>query len=273
MAPFDNCWKRIERAETHREAFSKAWDRAIESKDPYRPIVGVDDKGTWRIWIEQPLHLSAFLPIVALELGEMLYQLRAALDASVYECAILETKKNPPPNENALEFPICRTQADFNKAAWKIRPLAQKQRDIIESVQPYNIDKLPSQTAVHDHSRNLWLIYDWSRIDRHRRLHSVGSWATISQPTFVLPEGVSVSSLVVNDSGFLEHESEIARFRLDGWFEGMTVEANFNPGISIDVAIDEIPPKCAPNDTTWNRLHHMAITTRVVVQWLQDSFC
>lgn len=271
MAPFDNCWKRIERAEVHREAFSQAWNKVVENKNSYSPVVRLYSDGTWRIWIE-PIHFSGFPPIASLELGEMLYQLRAALDASIYECAILESGKNPPPDENALEFPICRTQAEFNKAAWKIKPLKDERRRIIESVQPYNIDKLPPQTAVHDHSRNLWLIYDWSRKDRHRRLHFVGSWATISEPKITVPEGVSVTSMVVSDSCFLEHESEIARFRLDGWFEGMTVEANFNPGISIDVAIDEIPPKCAPNDTTWNRLQHMMLTTKAIIRWLEDSF-
>jgi hypothetical protein len=269
---FDDCWQRIARAEAHREAFYQAWHEFSDRKDAYTTVVSVDDNGAGRITIE-PVSIFGLPPIASLELGEMLYQLRAALDASIYECAILETGKNPPPYKNALEFPVCRTPDEFTDASWKIKPLTGERRAIVESVQPYDIDKLSPQTAVHSHRRNLWIIYDWSRIDRHRRLHFVGSWATICEPTFVLPEGVSVASMFVDDSGFLEHQSEIARFKLAGWIPGMELETKFNPGISIDVAIDEPPPQCAPNDTTVNRLLRMVLTTRTIIQSLQDSFC
>jgi hypothetical protein len=39
---------------------------------------------------------------ISIEFGEMFYQLRAALDACVYESACLETGQTPPPDEAKL---------------------------------------------------------------------------------------------------------------------------------------------------------------------------
>jgi len=80
--------------------------------------------------------------------GEMLYQLRAALDGSVYQAAIIESGQDPPPNENRLEFPICVSAAEFHKSAWKIAPLSKQCRDFIESIQPYNAPELAAPLVV-----------------------------------------------------------------------------------------------------------------------------
>jgi hypothetical protein len=63
---------------------------------------------------------------LALDLGEFLYQLRAALDACIHQAAILESGKDPHPDEKALEFPICVSSEEFKNSGWKIRPLADK---------------------------------------------------------------------------------------------------------------------------------------------------
>ncbi len=271
MSTFDDCWQRIARAEIHKQTFGDIWEKFTDRKDAYTPLVSVDDDGAGRILIE-PESLFGLPPTASLELGEMLYQLRATLDGSVYTCAVLESGQNPPPDEDRLEFPVYTIPDKFNENARKLGKLAKKQRDIIESVQPYDIDKLRPDTAVRDPRRNLWLINEWARKDRHRRLHFIGSRALIGQPKFTFPDGVSLVSITISDPGFLENESQIAEFRLDGWVRGMKLETNFDPHVSIDVAVEDIPPQCAPNDTTWNRLTQMLLTTRCVIQWLEESF-
>jgi len=265
---FEGCWERIHRAQAHSEAFSKIWNDLCEG-DTYRAVVRVDDDGAGRIWVE-PMHLSGFPPIAALELGEMLYQLRAALDGSIYEAAILDSGQNPPPNENSLAFPICTTPEEFNKAAGKIRPLADKRRTFIKSVQPYNAPNLAPELVVLNCNRSVGILSDWARKDRHRKLHVVGSWASRAHPKLRLPAGVSLVSMTVTGVGFLEHESQIAAFRLDGWKPGMNIEAN--PDLMIDVAVDEVPPPCSDNDILGNRLRSMLLNTKFVVNWLEESF-
>jgi hypothetical protein len=211
---------------------------------------------------------------IALHIGEALYQLRAALDSCIYDAAILETRKNPPPDENRLEFPICDSAGDFDGKAFRLGPLAQKHRDFIESVQPYKapeiLKNIPPKTWLANINRNLGILNDWARKDRHRRLHIIGGWAAEVSPRLVYPHGVHVSSLEVVGSGFLEHEDKVATFRLDGFRPGMKIDCNL--GLGVDIALDEPPPPCAGNDTLGNRLTAMEISVRLIVRYFENSF-
>src|SRR5438876_3878576 len=116
MSPFQGCRDRIERAYTHREALGEIW-KDLVNKDLYRISVYVQRDGTGTITISpsnDPIPVEC-----ALELGETLYNFRAALDGCVYQAAISESRQNPPPSENRLEFPICFSPADFRNSAWK----------------------------------------------------------------------------------------------------------------------------------------------------------
>src|SRR5438552_72455 len=140
MRPFEGCRERVKRAQAHRDALAEAWNTSIRN-DHYSVSARMEHDGTGRI-IVRPKFPS--LPAsFSLEFGEMVYQLRAALDGCVYEAAIIETGKNPPPDENNLEFPVCDSPERFkgNKATRNIAPLPQDCRDFIESVQPYKIPK------------------------------------------------------------------------------------------------------------------------------------
>src|ERR1700687_6277214 len=101
--PFDVCWERIARADTHRDAIATAWNVFIE-EESYAASSYVNPDGTGAIWVRQLLPLP---PVIALELGEFLYQLRAALDAAIYEIACVNSGTRPPADEQSLAFPIC----------------------------------------------------------------------------------------------------------------------------------------------------------------------
>jgi hypothetical protein len=85
----------------------------------------------------------------------------------------------------------------------------------------------------------LLTLHDWARIDRHRRLHVVGSWASEARPGLVLPPGITLREMKLTQRAgqFLETESEIATFALEGWKPGMTIAAN--PKLFIDIAVSE----------------------------------
>jgi len=267
LLSFQSCRERITRAESHTKAFAEAWNSFVE-EDPYSAVVRMDDDGTGGIWVK-PLY-EYLPPLFSLELGEALYNLRSALDHAVYAAAIEESGKNPPPHERDLEFPFCETPDKFKKAAWKIEPLTGNRRMVIESVQPYNmVEGLEPHILLYSPHRTLGMLNDWARKDRHRRLHVVASWGSNASPMLKLPEGVSVEWFLLNADGILEHEGEIARFRLDGWKRGMRVEAN--PNLAIDVVIDEVPPPAADNDTLGNRLLWVAIEVKQIVGAFEES--
>jgi hypothetical protein len=75
--------------------------------------------------------------------------------------------------------------------------------------------------------------------------------------------------MMVTYDGFLEHDCEVATFKVDGYTSGMDIKAN--PNMFIDVAVDEDPPPCADTDTLGNRLKAMRIEVGAVVRALETS--
>ena len=82
---FEGCRQRIRRAKAHREAIAKMWNDSVTTEDFYSVGVRVEDDGTGSVWIE-PVYGWEFTLAISLELGEMLYQLRAALDSCLIWC-------------------------------------------------------------------------------------------------------------------------------------------------------------------------------------------
>jgi hypothetical protein len=165
-----------------------------------------------------------------------------------------------------LEFPVCVTAEYFKEAAGKIGPLSKKCRDFIESIQPYNTPEIPDEFMVLNVNRNLGILGDWARKDRHRQLHVVASWASNANPKFRLPAGAVLEKFNVSGDGFLEHESEVATFKVSGLGPGMEVEAN--PNLMIDIAVDEIPKPCSDNDSLGVRLTEMIRAVTIIVNVL-----
>jgi hypothetical protein len=234
MSFFDSR-ERVARAYTHRKVLAETWADFL-TDEPYAPIVDVQNDGRGTIGVTptyEPLPT-----IFSLIIGEILYQLRAALDACIYGAAILDSGRDPPPDAKYLEFPFCSSRDVFERTTRKIGPLSEQRRAIIESVQSYNAP----QVWPYEFCDNqlLGLLNDLARKDRHRRLQVCGSWASDADPRLRLPEGVVLESMRVYSRVFLEDQSEIAEFRLSGWKPGL--EINANPNLAIDIALNEPLP-------------------------------
>lgn len=256
---------RAYRAETHRRALRDEWNGLLED-DPYGTAVRVDDEGngTLEVWCEyEPLP-----PLFALKLGELLYQLRAALDATIYGAAIRDSGQDPPPDEEKLEFPICRSPGQFEDSARKIAPLHEGRREIVRLVQPYLADELPDRIGGMNVA--LGILNDWARKDRHRKLHVVGSWASEATPQFIIPDGARIEDLHVRADGFLEHDHEVAKFRVVGWEPGMDIKAN--PDLMIDIALDEAPGPRNQDDTFGARIAVMVEAVNYVIGAIEHSY-
>jgi hypothetical protein len=264
---FVACWHRIERAEDHEAVFAKAWSDFLED-EPYSSSLQISPDGSGSLWAAT--RYDPLPAIFALELGELLYQLRAALDGAIYAAAIRETASDPPPKARDLEFPICLSAEHFKLAEHKIAPLTGQRRLIIEKVQPYNTPPdLPPEIKVFSLNRTLDLLNDWARKDRHRALHVVGSWGSRVSPLLLIPAPAHLEFIESTGEGFIEGEREVARFMISGYIAGMNVQAN--PNLMLDICVDEDPPPCAANDTLGNRLKAMMILVRTVVGGIENS--
>ncbi len=267
FTPFKASRDRIKRAKGHSNALADAWNEFV-AEEMYETFCAVKDDGTGYIQVI-PRH-DEFPSHFGLELGEFLYQVRAALDNLIFDAAILDSGQNPPPKHEKLEFPICSSLRDFNDRPWKIAPLAEKRRMLVEAVQPYNAPDLTPDLIPLNINRALGMIHDWSRMDRHRELHVVGSWASNASPMFRHAPDVSIVDIAVSTGGFLEHEHEIATFRVEGYIRGMKVDAN--PDLFIDIALDKVLPPCHDIDTFDTRLKSMIFTTTCIVNAFEKSF-
>lgn len=260
--PFDNCWERIRRADTHRDAIAALWNAFIE-EESYAAHVRVDNDRTGSISIEQIRPLPS---TIALELGEFLYQLRATLDACIYELASVNTRQRPPADEEKLEFPICSDRIGFKKSHRKIAPLTENQRQLVEAVQPYSGRErgLSPEDLASDIGYAFGILNDWARKDRHRKLHIIASLASEIRPMLRLPVGASVREIrVLHDTFILKDEREIATFTVEGYRPGMRIQAN--PNLMLDLGVDEVPSPCHDVDTLPHRMEIMEIGAWAIV--------
>ncbi len=199
----------------------------------------------------------------------MLYQLRAALDSLVYEVAILDSGSDPPPDEDRLEFIFRGTEEDFNKAAWKIKPLSDQHRAMIHSVQPYDVGQRGE--AEEFVASALSELNDLARKDRHRGLRVIAAWVSNKNPSIeTLPPGCSLEWLRVTEDGLLKEEGEVASFKIRGWLPEHELEAN--PNCAIDVAIEGAEPPLRDDDTLFSRTRTMVACVAEVIRGFEDTF-
>src|SRR5258708_32850622 len=258
--PFEIAGARIKRADIHRIAVGEIWDQFL-NEAPYRSYATVDADGNGELRVEVD---PERLPLDAgFEFGEMLYQLRAALDSCIYDAAIHQSGQDPPTDERSLEFPICDSLATFVSSNMKIKALGPEYGEFIEAVQPYNAPDLSDELKGHNINLNLAILNDWARKDRHRSLHITRSRTSRRNPQLVLPEGVILESITVSPDSFLEHDSLIATFKLRGWHQEMEIEAN--PNMLIDIGIDEPPPSRNDDDTLGQRAAQLMTSVDSVV--------
>lgn len=256
---------RLDQSRAHKLRFAEIWNGFIQEGDPYSVYVRIDENGEGRIYVDPSEHFPG--NELSLEFGEMLYQLRAALDSLVYEVAIIDSGKNPPPDDDKLEFVIRGSENAFDDAAWKIRPLTDQHRDMIKSIQPYHAE-YPGE-GMRIVSERLDTLNDWARKDRHRGLRVIASWGSNKNPLFDLPPGCSVEWVFTTPDGLLENESEVAHFKIRGWQRGMDMQAN--PNFAIDVALDDAPAPTDDEDTLNERVNFMIASVAVVIEGFEET--
>lgn len=250
----------------HHREFGRIWNEFLFGGDdePYVPVVRVDPKGRGEIHVD-PIDLPR--DELALEFGEFLYQLRAALDSLIYETAIRVSGQDPPPNAQELEFPIRPSAASFRNAARKIEPLADHHRIWIEDIQPYRTEY--ETEGMEFSAKALDAINDLARKDRHRGLRIVASWGSNKNPQFDLPPGCSLEWVHVTQDGLLERQSEVATFQIRNWTPGLEMHAN--PNLTIDVTIEDAPPPTDDEDTLFNRTRSWIVIVSLLIEGFEKS--
>jgi hypothetical protein len=260
--PFDTCWERVARAEFHRQSLIQIWND-LDTDKIYASKAKIDHDGNGKFLI-RTVQRDWLLPF-SLQFGEMLYQLRSALDSCVYDAAVLKFKQNPPPDKEKWEFVFGADSAKFEEAMRRMKKIIpQEIRDLIEAVQPYRGVTGRHENKVWDIGATLVVLNDWARMDRHRKLHLIGTAVVEGNLRIILPAGKGMSLEYCNfttDNRILEHEHEFASFKIRNFVPD--AEVHMNPQFSFDITVDETPRV---------RLQDISIAMSLSVQIVREQF-
>jgi hypothetical protein len=172
-------------------------------------------------------------------LGEFFYQLRAALDALIYQASSYTEGIDPPSNQERVEFPICIDPDKFKGNAVNKPPFPAELREWLLSIQPY-VSTDPDNPN-HLLSRYLQVLHNCARIDRHRRLHVVGVASFQLGIVFDTSPGVVVSDINWVDGNILQTEAVFARFKIEGFIQGVPQKIQLATKFNILLALEGLP--------------------------------
>lgn len=223
MDLFESARLRVERARSRATEMSEAWNTYLEPH-PFEFLLRRTSATEYLVLLEQTKPVPLELPAL---FGEWLYNLRSALDHTVWAAAAHSTGRMPPPNEDGLQYPIYDSEAAWKKNLWRLRPLAKHQVEILHTMQPFNSDP---------DANFLGWINRLARIDRHRRLPVWTARVAEAEPVFEIPSGVA-PTMEWGQRIFVGGCCHLARLTFPD--EASAEGVSFNPRVGIDPEIAE----------------------------------
>lgn len=217
-----SAWRKYERGiEQARELCAQT--RAFQEAKAYVPNVKTDIRSANEIEYTVLAAERATPPDdLALLAGEVVYNLRSALDHAVYR---LISK-----NRGQSQFPIFTDMCEFQvKGRPMIKGVPPAIRTLIEERQPYK--SMTTAPALHP----LAVLNSFSNRDKHRELATV---ATAADFTYVGHDsGVKITEWIqpLNAGQVLKQDAEIARFiaTLEDGVDQMNVKPDFSYEVRI----------------------------------------
>ncbi len=203
-------------------------------------------ESTRQIWLVEGD--NEFVPIdYAIHIGDVLYNLRSALDHTVWQLVIANGQE--PDRGNA--YPICRDQAAFDIAKGRaLKGVSFEAQEAILQYQPWR----PSQ-----HGLDLWLLHIMSIHDRHRHLLMAAGYSggpMIGDVSSLKPDSmVTVSTWLLNKGELLlavdDPSADIqdnVQFRLviQALISRITCSSVWKPTSSIQRPMNPFATKCFP---------------------------
>lgn len=222
--PFDGCWDRIARAESHGEAASFEWNDYIET-NPFGSRLIQKPDGKWSITIFEVLPIPS---IVGILLGEFMYNLRAALDYCAYAIAVVDSGVDPPPNQGQSQFPIYVDQGAFDNNAYRLKPFTSEHQHWMQEIQPFVVGSNAKASPLY------WLNH-LAKIDRHRELHVIGAYVSESAPLVKSSVAADFTFDELDPQIFVRGDTEIASFDVSPHSPGNKISANPNTWLEMEV--------------------------------------
>lgn len=258
------CWDRVDRADTHAKAFVKPLERFLNDK-AYSVVAQLSGNGKGVLKVVP--HVLLDTSILALELGEFFYQLRAALDSLMWKLYEIFGTSEATINESQLYFPIVTgKERTFNKATANKLRLPQELRDWIRLIQPCFADERSPDSEETTFSDALLVINECAITDRHRHLHVLAALVSASTATILvrpLPAAITYQQTTIAD--FFKDEFVIVEFGIIDADDRTEVAAEGQ--FKLHITVQEIP--ALKGDDLAKTLLHLADTVRSVIRTVE----
>ncbi len=142
-------------------------------------------------------------PDWGIDLGEIIYNIRCCLDYLVYQLAVEHHRKDPPPNDREIQFPIYSPGRSFpyqKVGSWVGKDVA----DWLQSIQPQ-----PGTDW-----RELETLATLSNRDKHRRLAVVAAGIVGSAFRIVQADDVLIDEITEPSRGVVVDQQVVGSFRV-----------------------------------------------------------
>jgi len=212
LPSFDGICLKLKRADQQLNALHRDMREFLDS-DPYEPTVQFRRIRGAR---EAPCVMDYSIRMIVKKpcrrvwsaiIGEIIHNLRSALDHAVYQLVIYRTDR-PPADDARTQFPICLNPLRFNaNALTMLDGVSTHTTGLIEQMQPF--------VTGEGEKSPLWHLNKLSNIDKHRTLHLTGG--TVEAFNFSFPPVVNpgyVPQKHIREQGAFEHNTEIAWGRM-----------------------------------------------------------
>jgi hypothetical protein len=207
---FDGAFLKIQRAQTQREQLRKEISAFLDPHNgPFELVLEYDadsdrDRVVFMVKRDTP-------PLWSVIIGEILHDLRSALDHLVYEASDKDGNGEAPPG---TEWPIFIDEVRYRNRAkgggrYKIRGLSAPYQALVEKYQPFNYEEAPRL-------QYLWILHELSNIDKHRLLVLTHAAHGLSQVALEPPPTMFIAQQDLREDGPLEDGAVLASWQAFG---------------------------------------------------------
>lgn len=175
-------------------------------------------------------------PMWGVRIGEIVHNLRSALDHLVWELVILSTGR-PPTLPTKNQFPIFRYQDGFSGRGVRaqLRRVRQDAIDLIQAEQPFHTGE--------DINSPLWHLHELSNADKHRTLHVTGTLLDAFNVKFPpLNRHAKPVHHLRRNVGPIQEDAVIAGVSSPDFTEWPFINTQVECKLSMDIAFDHRTP-------------------------------
>lgn len=226
---FASCWTKIDRAREHRKEFDKTAKEWLDTK-PYKLRTEFyTQTDEYIVWLDRVPRVP--LPLFAI-VGDVVHNLRSALDYLIYRAACLDSGKDPPPRWKDLAFPIVSSDTDFDTG--RRPPLGKLNPDFradIKKLQPFC-------THPDDFRQSrLWVLNQLDIVDKHREF----PLGLVIPTELRIDPSADIAAHGGPDPGPLEDGAQVLAYRSDD----ANVNVNIEPSFAVAFGKSDIFPEGA----------------------------